>query len=194
MLDTTEKKIYICTATGSPGTWEALTSAGAAYNQKIVIEPEYKDAVIYPDGTDNRGKLIMSFEDTDGGAGNENINHYNWTTRQTTLQDIDLIIRVHLPEGFTGFQATPMHITYRTSDNNAANNKIDVSMEDTAGATISLTGGSALTSAAFTTTGITFGGSPIFTAGEQITIKIKLSALNAGFADLGKISINYTGI
>lgn len=194
VLDTTEQKIYVCTATGSPGTWSSLTSSGSAYNQSIVIEPEYEDAVIYTDGSNNKGKLVSNFVDTDGGAGNANINFYNWTTRQSSLQDIDLILRVDLPDGFTGFQGTPVEITYRTADNNTANNKIDVGIEDTTGAAITLTGGSNLTSTTFATTGITFGGSPTFTAGEPITIKIKLSALNAGFADLGKISINYTGI
>jgi hypothetical protein len=194
VLDTTEQKIYVCTATGSPGTWASLTSSGSAYNQSIVIEPEYEDAVIFADGADNKGKLISDFIDTDGGAGNANINFYNWTTRQSTLQDIDLILRVDLPDGFTGFQATPVEIAYRTADNNTANNRIDVFIEDTSGTAIALTGGTGLTSTTFATTGITFGGAPTFTAGEPITIKIKLSALNAGFADLGKISINYTGI
>lgn len=194
VLDTTENRIYVCVTPGSPGTWAATGGAGGTYAQSIVIEPEYEDGVIVGDGTDNKGKVESFFADTDGDPGNANINYYRWTTRQATIQDIDLVIRVDLPDGFTGFQATPVQLTYRTADGVVANNHIDVEIEDTAGAAIALTGGTGLTSAAaFTTTGITFGGAPTFTAGEQITIKIRPHSISSGFADVGKITINYVG-
>ncbi|MBU0667658.1 hypothetical protein KJ951_03720 [Patescibacteria group bacterium] len=189
VLDTTENVIYSCTAPGAPGTW--ASTAAPSYAQSLVIEPEYEDAVIVPDGTSNKGKLQSFFVDTDGSPGNANINYYRWTTRQAGLQDIDLVLRVNLPERFSSFQATPLQITYRTADANTANNKIDVTLEDTAGTAVALTGGSNLVSGTFATGGITLGGAPTFTAGQPITLKIKLSALSTGFADIGRISLNY---
>jgi len=191
VLDTTEDLIYVCTAVGAPGTWSAVS--GGTYSQSIVLEPEYEDAVINPDGTTNKGKLQSFFADTDGTPGNANINYYRWTSRQGSIQDIDLIIRMDLPDGFTAFQATPVEITYRTSNAVPATNKIDVIIEDTTGTAVALTGATSLTSATFATSAITFGGAPTFTAGEPITIKVKLSTTSAGFADVGKISINYIG-
>ena len=194
ILDTTENRIYACTAAGSPGTWAATSSTASSYAQSIVIEPEYEDGVIQGDGSSNNGKLAVYFADTDGSPGNANINYYEWTTRQGSLQDMDLVLRVDLPDGFTSFQATPVEVTYRTSDLVTANNKVDVSIEDTTGTTVPLIGASGLVSTTFATAAITFGGAPTFTAGEPITIKVKLSALSGGFADVGKISINYNGL
>lgn len=192
VLDTTETRIYVCTAPGAPGTWAATGSS--AYDQSIVIEPEFEDGVVSSDGSANRGKLEIFYEDTDGSPGNANINYYRWTTRNVAIQDIDLILRIDLPDGFTGFQATPLEVTYRTSDGVVATNHLDVEVEDTAGSSVTLVGGTGLASAAFSTAGITFGGVPAFTAGEEITIKIKLNSTSAGFADLGKVSLNYTGL
>lgn len=194
VLDTTENRIYVCTATGSPGTWAATGGAGGTYSQSIILEPEYEDGVIVADGSDNKGKIESFYADTDGDPGNDNFNYYRWTTRQTAMQDIDLTLRVDLPDGFTGFQATPVELTYRTSDGVVATNHIDVEIEDTDGAAVTLAGGTDLTSAAaFTTSGITFGGAPTFTAGEQITIKIKPQTTSSGYTDVGRIIINYVG-
>jgi hypothetical protein len=163
------------------------------YNQSLVYEPEYSDTVIQGDGTNNMGKLEVFFVDTDGIPGNNNVNYYKWTTRQATLQDMDLIMRVTLPSGFTGFQGTPIEFTYRTEDGIAGNNVINMSVEDATGTPITLTGGTGLVSAAYTTANITFGGSPVFTAGQSVTIKIKLAALAAGGAYAGKLKLNYIG-
>jgi len=163
------------------------------YNQSIAIEPVYTGATINQDGTANQGKLENFYVDTDGVPGNDNINHYRWTTQQAALQNIDLILRVTLPSGFVSWQATPVDFTYRTQDGVPADNQVDFTMEDTAGNPVALVGAAALVNPAFTTANITFGGAPVFTAGQPITIKIKLSATNIGAAYAGKISLNYVG-
>jgi hypothetical protein len=193
VLDTTENKIYVCTAVGNPGTWVSTSTAAGAYAQSIVYEPEYSDTVIEGDGVDNKGKVEVAFADTDGMPGNENYNYYIWTTRQNTLQDIDLVIRVDLPDGFTSWQAVPLTFTYKTLDNNAANNVLDITMEDTAGNIIALTGASGLVNSTWTTANVTFGGAPVFTAGEPVTIHVKLSAKDIGAAYAGRLSLNYNG-
>lgn len=167
--------------------------AVGAYNQSLSYEPQYEGAVIQPDGGANKGKLEIFFVDADGVPGNANYNYYLWTTAQPGLQDNDLVLRIKLPEGFTGFQATPIQFTYRTQDGVAGNNVVDVSVEDTTGTPVVLAGAASLVSAAWTTANITFGGAPVFTAGQSFTVKIKLSALNGGGAYASTLKINYTG-
>lgn len=99
-----------------------------------------------------------------------------------------------LPDGFTGWQATPVEFTYQTLDGNLANNSLDISIEDTAGNPVALTGGTNLVSATWATSNITFGGGSTFTAGQPITIHVKLSATNAGTAYAGKLNLNYIGL
>lgn len=196
VLDTTENKIYTCTAIGAPGTWFAAAGATtAAYAKSLVYEPEYADTVYNPDGTSNNGKLEIKYVDTDGDPGNLNFNYYKWTTLQAGMNDMDLVMRVQLPEDFTGWQATPVEFTYNTASAVLADNRLDVSLFDTLGANVPLTGASALaTAGTAATSSITFGGAPTFTAGQTITIVVKLSADNLGEANASKIKLNYNGL
>jgi len=194
VLDTTENRIYVCTATGNPGTWSATDASSGAYGQNMVFEPEYNDAVITGDGSDNRGKIEVNYTDTDGDPGNANYNYYIWTTRQPNMQDMDLVIRAELPSGFSAWQAVPIEFTYRTLDGDAANNKIDVLLADTNGAAVSLNNASSLASAAWSTASITYNGAPVFTPGQPITIHIRLSAKDTGAAFAGKLTLHYSGI
>lgn len=181
------------TLTGTVNGVTIDTSTVGPYNQSIVNEPIYTGATIQSDGTDNQGKLEAFFIDSDGSPGNDNFNYYLWTTEQASLQDMDLIIRFQLPTGFTAWQAVPLQLTYRTEDGVTVHNKLDVTLEDTTGTAVSLNGATDLVSPAFTTADITFGGSPTFTAGESVTVKIKLSALNEGGAYAGKLTFHYIG-
>jgi len=162
-------------------------------NRSLAFEPEYSDSVMFKDGTSNKGKLEVFFEDTDGAPGNENYNYYQWSTKQAAIQDIDLIIRTYLPEGFDHWQAVPIQFTYKTSNAVLANNKIDITIEDSNGNPVVLNNATNLASAAWATTDVTFVGAPVWTAGDFITIKIKLSADQIGEALAGKIMFNYVG-
>ncbi|MDF2379574.1 MAG: myxococcus cysteine-rich repeat containing protein [Candidatus Gracilibacteria bacterium] len=162
-------------------------------NKTLQLQAEYPNAVVNQDGTDNRGKLEGFFIDTDGAAAPDNFNYYQWTTQRATLQDLDLIVRVRLPDDFTAFQAVPMVLRYRTSDGVIANNRVDLSVDDTTGTTVAgITGNAALASPTFTTTDITLPGGT-FTAGEEITIIIKLTSLTGAFAQVADLDIHYVG-
>lgn len=153
--------------------------------------PEYPNTTLHGDGTSNRGKMEVFFIDTDGAAAPDNFNYYRWTTRQTSIQDMDLVARFRLPDDFSSFQAIPLVLRYRTSDNNLANNRLDISVEDSTGTVVpGMLGNTALVSGgAFTTTNITFGGGT-FTAGQEITLIIKMSTLDTTFADLSDVTFN----
>ena len=194
VLDTTEHQIYVCTAVGNPGTWAQVGSSATPQNMSLVFVPEYDDSVIFKDGSDNRGKLEFNYADTDGAPGNANFNFYEWTTRHVGSQDIDLVIRTKLPDGFNAWQATPITFDYKTFDNNVGNNSLDVSLEDSLGAPVVLNGASGLVSSAWNSANITFGaGAPTFNAGSLITIHIKLNANNVGSALAGNLTLHYVG-
>lgn len=183
----------LLTTTGTINGVTISSSTVGNYNQSLVYEPIYKDGVINKDGSSNLGTLESLYLDVDGAGANNNVNYYKWSTLQTGLQDIDVVLRVTLPEGFSSWQSPPVQLTYKTEDTNTANNKVDIAIEDTSGTSVTLVGASSLAASSFTTAGITFSGSPTWTAGQAITVKIKLSALNTGAAYAGKLKLNYVG-
>ena len=191
VLDTTSNGIYVCTAPGSPGTW--ATAAIPAQSRAMVYEPVYAGAALDADGTNNKGTIEYFFADTDGSPGNLNFNFYKWKTTNAAMQDMDLVLRIPLPQGFVSFAATPLQFTYRTDTANAANNRLDLTVEDTNGSAVPLTGASPLNSTTYATANVTFGGSPTFTAGNAITIRIKMSANNLGAAYASTLRLNYLG-
>lgn len=155
-----------------------------------VFEPEYNGYSLEADGINNSGKMLLDF--TDGG-GTAKRNFYEWTTQKVALQDMDIVISYQLPLDFVSFTAAPLSVNYQTSNGVAATNKIDVSLEDSTGTAVALAGGSSLANAAWTTAAITFGGAPTFTAGTTITLHLKLSSDNTGWARVSEVILNYNG-
>ena len=161
----------------------------------IQLIPEFANTTIDQLGAGtHRGKLEGFFDDTDGPGAPNNMSHYMWTSRQATIEDISLVVRWRVPDDFTSWQANPVVLQYKTDTALAADNRIDVLIDDTTGTNIAgLTDGSSLVNTSYTTTNIGFGGEGTFTAGSEITIYIKMSATSAGGAYVGDISFNYNG-
>lgn len=158
--------------------------------KELALSPEFPFYTVEPDGSSNRGKLISDFVD-DGGAAKRNF--YEWTTRQGTLQDMDVVLSIELPLDFVSFTGAPLSVTYNTSDGVTTTNRVDVELFDTTGTSVGLTGGSSLANGSWTTANITFGGVPTFTAGDAITLKVKLSSTSSGFARVSNVVLNYNG-
>ncbi len=167
----------------------------AVRNKAVNLKPHFPGAVAEGlGGGSHRGKIQSHFVDTDGAGAPNNFNYYQWTTKQPAIQDYDIVVRWRLPDDFTAWQATPIVFRYKTNNVNLANNRLDVTMEDSLGQNIgTLAGNSGLASATFTTTNIGFGGGGIFIAGSEITIYIKMSATNAGGAYVSDLAFNYIG-
>ena len=145
-------------------------------------------------GGGHKGKIESFFVDTDGAGAPNNFNYYEWTTQQAVIQDYDIVLRWSLPDDFVSWQATPIIFRYKTTTANVAENKLDVTIDDTTGTNIAgLTGGSNLVNTSFTTTNIGFGGGGTFTAGSEITIYIKMSATNVSGAFISDFTFNYNG-
>jgi len=164
-------------------------------NISLQLQPEFSGAVLADSGLgSHKGKLEFLYEDVDGPGLPENLNYYKWTTLQPTIQDKDLIVRVRLPDNFVSFQPIPLVFRYRTETANIADNEIDLILEDSTGTVIGTMSGNAnLVSPVFITTDIDFGGGGVFTAGTEITIRIKMFATNIGAAYVSDLMINYIG-
>ena len=187
-IDSVNGNAYIKNSGNATNTgW--LQIGGQEY-KTAVFHAEYKDAAIQGDGTDNKGLLSSYFAD---GGGTSKYNYYEWTTHQGTMQDVDIVISFRLPEDFQSFTASPLSILYQTSDGVLTTNQIDAVLYDTTGTAVTLTGGTDLANPAWTTANITFGGSPTFTAGDVVTLVMKLQTTGAGYARVSDVIFNYNG-
>lgn len=166
-----------------------IASTLVTNDRMITLSPEYPNFTIIEDGSDNTGTLISNFDE---GIATAKRIYYRWSSNKLSLQDLDLIIKVQLPSDFGSWQAVPLTIDYQTADAVTTNNKLDVVLFDTAGDTVSLSGGADLASANWATANLTFAGSPTFAANGYLIFKIKLSALIGKYAQIADIKLHYS--
>lgn len=152
-----------------------------------VSHPQYADSSLQGDGTANVGMLSVSHD-----ASSQN-NYYLWTSTLTSLQDYDVVVRVPVPVDFQKWTRNPISVTYRTTASGALNNKLDISVFDTAGTAVTLSGSATgLSGTGWTTTSIDFQGSPVWTAEQDFLVKFKLSAKESNAVHLGALKLKYT--
>ncbi|MFN7160351.1 MAG: hypothetical protein ACK4NC_01945 [Candidatus Gracilibacteria bacterium] len=164
-------------------------SALSARTKSMAFSPEYPGVVVTKDGTANKGALNAE-RDTVNGK-----NYYEWTTTQSTLNDIDLQLQVELPQDFVSFQATPFTLEYKTETANSTDNKIDIALADSANMPILLTPSTFTSGTADTwvTSNLSFAGAPVFAPGDRITITVKLSAMTQFHSAVGYLVLQYNG-
>lgn len=168
----------------------ALSSDSREHQRAITFSPSYDKAAYQGDGADNIGQLSVS---------HDNItlkNFYVWTSTKTALQDYDVILRVPVPENFVRWQAdastNPLSFQYRSTSAATTDNKLDIQVYDTAGVPVSLSGSvSNLAGTAWATTEAEFTGSPTWTAGEDMLIRLKVSAKSDFQMHLGNIKLQF---
>lgn len=187
-IDGTNGTAYIKNSGNATNT--GWVQFGGSRVKQMVFNVEYEDAVAIGDGADNRGTLTSKFID----AGARKYNFAEWVTSRATIQDVDIVYSIRLPDDFISFTATPLEIIYTTSDADTGKNKVDVYLYDTTDTAVPLVGASALANGAWTSANITFGGAPTFTAGDTITLIIKLSATNAGKTKVADVIFDYNGL
>ena len=165
----------------------------ATRNATAVLSPEYQNFTINADGTNNTGTLESDID----GTVTPNKNYYKWSTmNDTTAQDYDVVLQWAIPENFQGFAAAgnQIELDLKTNTTSSVDNKLDMTLFDTAGASVALTGGDALASAVadtWQTAGITFTGGT-FTPGEYLTLKVKMSSLNSNPSFIGALKFLHT--
>jgi hypothetical protein len=176
------------------GTLNTITNipvtALAPYTKKVRLSPEYDGSALKADGSTNNGIMSVDYEDL---GGTNKHTFYRWITNLSAAQDLDIVVRYQLPTDFVSFSATPLKLTYQTADGTVANNNINLSLIDSAGAPVALSGAANLASPAWTDAAITFSGAPAFTPGTWIQLTIKATAVSTKFVRVGDLVLEYTG-
>jgi len=98
----------------------AISGSNAANNGFLTFYPEYPDAVIFQDGTNNKGKLESDYDDTN------DEHYYRWTTQKNSAQDIDLRFRCPVPADFS--DVDDLTYKYRTGTAVEAQNDIEIGL------------------------------------------------------------------
>lgn len=171
--------------TNTTGTlsWASLRGSGG-----ISLHPEYPNALYFGSGSNNVGTLALRVS-----SGSEIGNTYRWATTRTTNQNYWLQVRARLPDDFTGWEATPIQLRYRTMSGYIAGY-----MRDTADAAVALTGVSNIQNAAWTTAAITGPNTTgTWTGGGYFTFLLRLTNSGAiagkegrSFTDIGFLNFN----
>lgn len=151
-----------------------------------VFHAEIPNAVYQGDATSNVGQLSI---------GHDSINvknFYKWTSSLGTLQDYDIIVRTTIPPSFTGWKDNPLYVTYRTTTGSTLENKLDISVFDTSGVPVTLSGSStALASTSWATTQLEFDSSATWVAGQDFLVKLKVYARSNYQMQVGDLKIRF---
>ncbi|MBD3327853.1 hypothetical protein GF340_00955 [Candidatus Peregrinibacteria bacterium] len=163
----------------------ALGSTNNARNEVLVFNPEYPDAVVHQDLTNNKGKLESEFDTLN------DVNFYRWTTKKPSAQDIDVRFRFPLPSDFNDIN--DFTIDYRLG--NAAEDQVDVTVrnatdDDICGTVSGTTVGGWQTA---TIAEATLEGGCVFDPEDLIEVSAKLTTDNSASAraEVGSVSIGY---
>jgi len=86
-------------------------------------------------------------------------------------------------------------VRFRTTSASTDNNQMDISVFDTNGSPVTITGDSTdFASTGWATTTLNFGGSPTWTAGQEFLIKFKLHAKDNFQMQLGSVRLKYVDL
>ncbi|MDD4287315.1 MAG: hypothetical protein PHO20_01490 [Candidatus Peribacteraceae bacterium] len=155
-----------------------------------VYEPLYEGAAYEGDGTNNVGQLKVSH------SGSVLRNYYDWSSTRSTLQDYDALLRVPVSSDFTRWGSVPLTLIYRTTSADANVTALAISVYDTTGAAVTLTGSGAsgLASADWVTATWGFAGSPTWTPGGEMLIKLSFAAKDSASVQVGPLSVRFAEI
>lgn len=150
------------------------------------FRPEFEGASYLGDGSSNVGQLKVSH------SGGNLMNYYMWTSSRSSLNDYDVLLRFTLPPDFVRWGSTPLAVSYKSSSANAANNKLDISLTDSADNSVTLSGTpTGLASTGWTTTTHTYSGTPTWTAGSGSLVRLRMYAKDNEEMHLGTVKLTY---
>ncbi len=162
----------------------AMSSDDREESVVLAYHPGFDGASYLGDGADNTGRLYVTDDDS------SSTNYYIWTSTRTTLQDYDVTLRATVPSTFLRWQDPALQVSYKSSTADSADNQLDISVYDTAGDLVTLSG-SALNLAAtdWTTTNLEFGAGGTWTDGQNFRIVFHLSAKSDNSLSLGSVKL-----
>lgn len=172
----------VSTATGQ------ITKYGTARNTRsIALNAEYTGSVLDAGtGSNNTGVMTSSVDLTN------RMNYYKWTTSQGTNQSYDVVVQIPLPSDFDGWASSnPLAISTYTS--NTSNGTITLEARDSSNTVqcnfVSVTPGSTGTWA--TNNSACTLSSGTYTAGDQMTLRIRMQSPTGGDVRVGTINLSY---
>ncbi len=164
----------------------ALQSDDREVQGHMALHPPFDGASNKGDGTGNVGMLYVDFDDV------AQRNFYLWTSTQSSLQDYQINVPITLPPTFLRWRDEPIVVQYRSTTASAADNRLDISMTDTAGQAVTLTGGTAaLAATTWTESGLGFSASPTWTPGGTAMLRFTVSAKDSKEIHLGLIQLHF---
>lgn len=160
---------------------KATVSAGSVR----YLSPEYPNSTFYFDGTNN--KVQVSTNLVYGLSASEGYQHayYKIDSLELTQQNMDIILRVYIPETFTLF--TGFKIWVKTDD--PSNAFIDFWGVDSIGNLMSMDQSNVHTAGLWQQLLVNFSGSPTISADSWITIAIHCKVLNAQRCYIGELQL-----
>ncbi|OGG54052.1 hypothetical protein A3D11_01075 [Candidatus Peribacteria bacterium RIFCSPHIGHO2_02_FULL_49_16] len=163
-----------------------LNSDNREHTVEKDYHPEFEHAVYQGDATNNVGQLSVDHDNT-------NLhNFYIWESSRSTLQDYDIVLRATLSAEFVRWSTGSLVVNYRSTSASSDDNQMDISVFDTNGSPVTITGDSTnFASTSWATTTLNFGGSPTWTAGQDFLIKFIMHAKDDKQMHLGGVTIKY---
>lgn len=171
-------KTIISTVTGQ------ITKYGTARNVKqIRLAAEYTGSVLDAGtGSNNSGTMTSSVDLTN------RMNYYRWTSSQTSAQTYDIVVQIPIPQDFSAWtDSTPLSLSSRTS--NTSDGAINFELRDSSG-NVQCDFVSLATNTAWVThTPNCLSG--VYTPGDYLTMRIRVSSKDNASVDVGNIVLNY---
>ena len=115
----------------SGSSWQPVGTGGGSCNSSndclVVLTPEYGNAIISADGTNNVGTITS---DLTLSASNYYYNYYEFASGQASLQDYDVYVSWQLPSGWADWDdaQNAISVDLSTEDSASANSKVDVTV------------------------------------------------------------------
>ena len=189
--DVANSQVFI----GTTSNGVTITSAGgvtlngtARSTKKIRLTAEYAGAVLDTGATgNNTGSMTSGIDVTN------RMNYYKWTTTQGTNQTYDIAVQVPIPTDFSAWSSsTPLSITAYTT--NTTNGTVRLEARSSTNVVeagcnfVDVTPGSVSTWATNTASCSLTG---TYTAGDYMTLRIRLQSPTSGDVRVGNITLNY---
>lgn len=164
-----------------------LLNGTARRTKNITIPAEYAGAVLDA-GTmsANSGAMTAGFDLTN------RMNYYNWTTSAGSNQTYDVVVQVPIPSDFSAWaNTTPISVAASTS--NLTNGTIAVEARDSAGAVVPGINFNLITPTTVNTWQTRNAGtiSGTYTAGEYMTLRLRMQAGAGNNTRIGNINLTY---
>ncbi len=141
------------------------------HDENHVLSPRYPNSIFEGDGTNNEKGYMYEEEESVFGVEKSIL---RWMSKDSVLQDYDVIIRYHLVDKFDAFQTPALSFEYLT-EGVSSDSRIDLTIEKEGVTGDQLSGsGISLTSNVWTKDTFNFSGGATWEEGDVMIIKIKM--------------------